>query len=597
MNCGSSSIKADIIETITAKSLLSIDIEKIQNEPIGTLNNLPFEIVENLKFEEILDVVFEKIKTEIGFIKLDGIAHRVVHGGDYFTHPVKVNEKVEEAIKELFSLAPLHNPINMKGIDAAKKHFPELENVAVFDTAFHQTLPSRAKTYAIDQQIAIKYGLKRYGFHGTSHEYVAHKAADYLKKDLRNLRVISCHLGNGCSVAAIEFGKSVETSMGLSPLEGLVMGTRSGDLDPGLILFLQEKEGWSSEQLNTFLNKKCGLLGLSGKTNDMREIIDAATLGDEASQLALAVFCHRLKKYIGAYAAVMGGVDAIIFTGGIGENSPLIRRRVCQRLDYIGVVADEMKNENRNWKDKDDCLDFTEEMGRVSLLAIKTDEELAIAKHAEKIFNGLDMVNTIPKIPVAVSARHVHLNRETLDLLFGKDYELTQFKPLSQPGQFAANETVTIVGPKNKYENVRILGPIRPKNQIEISKTDEFFLGIDAPIRDSGNVEGSAPGTLIGPKGTLHLKEGFICAWRHIHMSPEDALRFGVKDKDMVEVEIDDPERPLVFRNVLIRVSEKFKLEMHIDTDEANAAEVKTGEEGALNNCDKQIRIINKSLI
>jgi acetate kinase len=597
MNCGSSSIKADIIDTGLSKSVLALDVEKISSIPIATINNIPFEIQSQSSFDDILDIVFEKLKSTLDGIKLEGIAHRVVHGGDFFTHPTKVNEQVIDVIQKLARLAPLHNPINLKGILSAQKHFPELENVAVFDTAFHQTLPSRAKTYAIDQNLASKHGLKRYGFHGTSHEYVVHKAAEYLKADLKNLRIISCHLGNGCSIAAVEFGKSVETSMGLSPIEGLVMGTRSGDLDPGLILFLQKNENWTIDELDTFLNKKCGLLGLSGKTNDMREIIDAATAGDEPAQLALAVFCHRLKKYIGAYAAVMGGVDAVIFTGGIGENSPLIRRRVCQRLDFIGIVSDDMKNENRTWKENGAILDFTDEMGRAKLLAIKTDEELAIAMHAEKIFQGLDKVNTIPKIPMAISARHVHLNRETLDLLFGKDFELTIYKPLSQPGQFAANETVTIVGPKNKYENVRILGPIRPKNQIEISKTDEFFLGIDAPIRDSGNVDGSAPGTIIGPKGTVHLKEGFICAWRHIHMSPDDAISFGVKDKDMVEVEIDDPERPLVFRNVLIRVSDKFKLEMHIDTDEANAAEVKTGEEGALNNCDKQIRITTKLLV
>jgi acetate kinase len=294
------------------------------------------------------------------------------------------------------------------------------------------------------------------------------------------------------------------------------------------------------------------------------------------------VYTHRLRKYIGAYAAVMGGVDAILFTGGVGENSSTIRHRSAQRLDYLGAVIDEDKNKQVSFSDTQDVVDFSRSHSRVKLLAVRTDEQLAIARDCAKLLRKEDEVNTLPTIPIAISARHCHLTRETLDQLYGKGHELQVKKWLSQPGQFAAEETVTVVGPRNRIERVRILGPLRSVDQVEISRTDEFFLGLDAPVRESGKVENTPGCRLIGPAGEVDLEDGVICAWRHIHMTPEDAGRFGVADRDVVEVAVSSNERALTFGNVLIRVSPSYKLEMHIDTDEGNAAEIRSGDEGVL---------------
>jgi acetate kinase len=287
----------------------------------------------------------------------------------------------------------------------------------------------------------------------------------------------------------------------------------------------------------------------------------------------------------------------LVFTAGIGENSPEIRNRVCQGLDFLGIKVDEFKNLGAKLSSENDVVNISDENARVKILAVKTDEQLAIAIETQKIVDKKDKVNCIPKIPIAISARHVHLSRATLDILYGKDYELTQYKPLSQPGQYAANETVTLVGKRNKIENVRILGPLRTKDQVEISKTDEFFLGIDAPVRESGHIEGTPGITLIGKDGaTTSIDEGVIVALRHIHMHPDDAKVFGVQDHDIVSVDVDDIDRPLTFKNVVIRVSDKFKLEMHIDTDEGNAAEIKSGENGVLMTTTRNVSLLDKKV-
>ncbi len=595
INCGSSSIKADIIDTNTQKSIIELDAERLPATPVIKQNDTELNYTGELSLDAILTFCLQQIKSTLADKKINGIGHRVVHGGDKYSQPVLIDEKVEKTIADLIELAPLHNPANLLGIQKAKEIFENIPNIAVFDTAFHQTLPNRAIHYAIDKNIAQKHHIKRYGFHGTSHKYIAEEVGTFLIQDIKNLKIISCHLGNGASICAVEYGRSVEISMGLTPMEGLVMGTRSGDIDPGIITFLQEKENWTSKQTEDFLNKKSGLAGLSSLGNDMRDIIQKAEQGDEDARTAIQVYTHRITKYIGAYAAVMNGVDVLVFTAGIGENSAAIRNRICTGMDYLGIKIDEHKNESVKLSNENNVVNISDENARVKILAIKTDEQIAIALDAQKIVEEKDKVNCIPKIPIAISARHVHLCRATLDILFGKDYELTPYKPLSQPGQFAANETVTLVGKKNKIENVRILGPLRPKDQIEISKTDEFFLGIDAPVRESGHTEGTPGITLIGKDGaTATLSEGVIVALRHIHMHPTDAELFGVKDHDVVSVDIDDIDRPLTFKNVVIRVSDKFKLEMHIDTDEGNAAEIKTGEEGTLMTTLKAVSLIVK---
>lgn len=587
INVGSSSIKTTIINTLTGDKIYQVSASNILNEIAISTNGVEevFPITGHKEAMNKILAVYQSTES----IAVDLLVHRVVHGGNLFQTAIEITDEVIDSLQSISHLAPLHNPNNLLGIEIAKEKYNNLPHYAVFDTAFHSTLPNRAKHYALPKEWVEKHHIQRYGFHGASHQFVAKKAADLLNDELRDLKLITCHLGNGCSITAIEYGRSVETSMGMTPLEGLVMGTRSGDIDPGLIRYIADKEGLSITEIENKLNKESGLKGLSGHSNDMRSIIAKASEGDEDCRLAIHVFAHRLRKYIGAYAAVMGGVDAIVFTGGIGENSNYIRHRACQRLDFLGAVIDEDKNR----EEAGDFI-FSTDYSRVKLMCIKTNEELQMANEAVEAYSKRE-VNKKLTIPVAVSARHVHLTQEAVDALFGKGYQLTKYKPLSQPGQFAANERVTLVGPKNKIERVRILGPVRSKNQVEISRTDEFFLGIDAPIRASGHVDGSPGIHLIGDKGELTIKEGVICAWRHIHMTPEDAINFGVKDKDVVEVSIQNKERPITFGNVLVRVSPKYKLEMHIDTDEGNAAELNVGDQGVLCETDGKVCLVKKA--
>ncbi len=609
INCGSSSIKAEIVHTESGARAGGFLVERI-GEREGTVARLHWRGVWADAQEgghavaggdhagalaEVLPQLLARVSGQ--GTELAGVVHRVVHGGDRFADPARIDAEVEAAIEALIPLAPLHNPANLAGIRAAKALLPELEHVAVFDTAFHQTMPRRAQAYAIPQELAESLGIRRYGFHGPSHAHVAARAAEHLGEDLRDLRVISCHLGSGCSVCAVEYGRSVETSMGMTPLEGLAMGTRSGDLDAGVILHLLRSGKLDVDGLDAMLNERSGLAGLSGVGKDMRDIEARAGEGDERCRLAIHVFAHRLRKYIGAYAAVMGGVDAIVFTAGIGQHSALIRHRACQRLEFLGARLDEDRNRDAHVEaggEGPSVVEISSEHSRVRLLAVATDEQLEMAREAAALLSSLDMLDSqgslgvgeaaVPGIPIAISARHIHLTTEKVEALFGVGHELTPLKPLSQPDQFACKETLDLIGPKRTIERVRVLGPVRSRCQVEISRTDEFHLGIDAPVRASGDV-GNSPGiTLRGPAGTVQLEEGVICAWRHIHMTPEDAAVYGVRDRDVVEVAIDSKAdgRDLVFGDVMVRVSPKYALEMHIDTDEANAADLSGHSEGLL---------------
>ncbi|MCB9595062.1 MAG: acetate/propionate family kinase [Sandaracinaceae bacterium] len=561
INCGSSSVKYQVVDAAGGDALAEGKIERVGAE------------------KSHADAIGEVLAATAGHT-FGAVGHRVVHGGERFHDATRIDEDVIAAIEACVPLAPLHNPANLAGIRAAREALPDVPHVAVFDTAFHVRMPRRAKTYAIDPAVADAHGIRRYGFHGTSHEYVAQVAARFLEHDLADLRVITLHLGNGASACAVEMGSSVETSMGMTPLEGLVMGTRSGDLDPGVVLHLARALG--VDATDDALNRASGLAGLSGLGNDLRDIQDRAEAGDDRARLAINVFAHRCRKYVGAYAAVMGGLDAIVLTGGIGENSVEMRRRILQRLEFLGVRVDEDANRDAKVSHASPVADISEARARVRTLVVATNEERMIATKAAAVAAGIKQVKAAGPIPIAVSARHIHLDRAAMDLLFGDGSELTEYKPLSQPGQYAAAEKLTIVGPRGRIEGVRVLGPLRRSCQVEVSRTDEFKLGVDAPVRHSGKTEGSAPITLEGPKGTLHLKEGLICAWRHIHMTPADAEAYGVKDGDFVEVEVTGGPRDLTFGDVAVRVSEKYALEMHIDTDEANAAELDRGAAGDL---------------
>ncbi|ASJ75521.1 acetate/propionate family kinase [Granulosicoccus antarcticus] len=567
INCGSSSIKYALIDG-SDKLLLSGKHERL-GESQG---------------EQTHESAVGQILQEISGYPVDVVGHRVVHGGSKHAAPCLIDEQVLADIERHVPDAPMHNPYSLAAIHAAQTALPGVPHVALFDTAFHARMPRRSTTYAIDYEVALKHGIRRYGFHGISHEYAAGIAAQFLQRPLNELRIVTLHLGNGASACAVEFGRSAETSMGHTPLEGLVMGTRSGDVDAGVLLTLL-RQGYDVASLDDLLNRKSGLAGLSGLGNDLREIEIAAADGNERCRLAINVFAHRARKYIGAYAAAMGGVDAIVFTGGIGENSASMRGRILQRLEFLGVVLDEDRNRDASVQKDNDYALITTPRSRVEAIVVKTNEELMIARQARRLVSA-SRPSASMDIPIAVSGRHCHLTRETFAALFGADATPTIAKPLSQPGQFACEERVNLIGPHDRIERVRVLGPLRSVNQVEISRTDEFRLGIDAPVRDSGNVQGSAPITLEGPAGSVTLAEGLICARRHIHMHPDDAERFGLSDKDEVAVAIVGGGRDLVFGDVLIRVKDSYALEMHIDTDEANAAELNRQQVGELSDVD-----------
>lgn len=306
--------------------------------------------------------------------ELAGIGHRVVHGGEAFHEPVLIDDHVLAAVEELIPLAPLHNPANLTGIRVAMEHAGTVPQVAVFDTAFHQTIPEYGYLYALPYRLYEEQKVRRYGFHGTSHSYVSRQAAHYLGKQRSALNIITLHLGNGASAAAVQGGKCIDTSMGLTPLEGLIMGTRSGDLDPAILFYLARETGMDIDDLDDLLNKQSGLKGICGE-NDMRTITEHAGQGDPPARLALAMFCYRLKKYIGAYSAVLGGVDCIVFTGGIGENSAVVRQMSCQGLERLGIILDPEKNEQR----RDEIFDIQTTDSMVKILVVPTDEELEIA--------------------------------------------------------------------------------------------------------------------------------------------------------------------------------------------------------------------------
>jgi len=315
--------------------------------------------------------------------ELAGIGHRVVHGGEDFHEPVLIDDTVIAAVEELIPLAPLHNPANLTGIRVAMEHADKIPQVAVFDTAFHQTIPDYGYLYALPYTLYKEQKVRRYGFHGTSHSYVAGQAAHYLGKPLAELNIISLHLGNGASAAAIKGGKCIDTSMGLTPLEGLIMGTRSGDLDPAILFYLARETGMDMDDLDGMLNKESGLKGICGE-NDMRTITELADQGDSRASLALTMFCYRLKKYIGAYIAALGGVDCIVFTGGIGENSAVVRQMSCQGLERLGIDLDAEKNGEQ----RKEILEIQRADSLVKILVVPTDEELEIATQTLQVINS-----------------------------------------------------------------------------------------------------------------------------------------------------------------------------------------------------------------
>ncbi len=404
LNAGSSSLKLQIIATDLERirqdrdvRLLRGEVERIGGEAIVTmqkgdgpkkkftapLRDIPSALDFAIRWTASADSGVAEIQSASD---IHAVGHRVVHGGERFSESALITEEVLKGIEDCIDLAPLHNPANLRGIAAARDLLgPQIPQVAVFDTAFHHTLPEHSYLYAIPYHLYLRYGIRRYGFHGTSHRYVAYRYRQLRKLAREQTNIVTLHLGNGCSAAAIRAGHSVDTSMGMTPLEGLVMGTRSGDVDPAILSFIAVKDGLSLHEVETLLNKQSGLLGISGLTHDMRVLQEESSQHDDRrARLAIDIFCYRARKYIGAFLAGMGGADAVVFTGGIGENSPLVRARICEGLEWAGLTLDEDKNQ----KTAGTAAAISRDGSRLSAYVIPTDEELLIARDTARCILG-----------------------------------------------------------------------------------------------------------------------------------------------------------------------------------------------------------------
>ena len=396
LNCGSSSAKYKLIETKENKTLAEGGVEKIGlpdgfiklKFDDGSKKNIDLGLTDHKgAIKAILDAL---VHPEYGCIKdlkeIDAVGHRVVHGGEKFSRSVLITDEVKDMIRECYGIAPLHNPVNMAGIEAIEAVLPGVPQVAVFDTAFHQTMPKKAYMYALPMEYYTQDHVRRYGFHGTSHRFIAKRVCDMLGTTPEGKRIICCHIGNGASISAIKDGKSIDTTMGLTPTEGLMTGTRSGDVDPGALLFLMEKYNLSPKEMLNIINKKSGVLGITGVSSDMRDVVDAAEKdNNERAQLALDMYELRILKTIGAYAAELNGVDIIAFTGGVGENQYQTRKRVCKQLEYLGVKIDEELNDTL-WRGKEGEISPPD--SKVKVVVVLTDEEYMIAKDTEAIIEG-----------------------------------------------------------------------------------------------------------------------------------------------------------------------------------------------------------------
>ena len=393
LNCGSSSVKYQFIDTDKQLALAKGLVDRIgmagavlsHQRYDGDQIKISGEILDHqIAIEYVLAVLLSKNHGVIDDKKdIEAVGHRVVHGGETFSGSVLITDEVIKALQDNIELAPLHNPPNIKGIQAATRILPGTPQVGVFDTAFHSHMPPKSYLYGIPYELYRKYKIRRYGFHGTSHLYVSKKAAELMGKKYEELKIITAHLGNGCSMAAVDKGISVDTTMGFTPLEGLLMGTRSGDLDPQVILYVMGKEGLSLNEAATMLNKHSGLIGISGESSDMREILAAVKDQHQRSKHAFDIFCYRIKKYVGAYASAMGGVDALVFTGGIGENSFEVREEVCKDMEFMGIQLDLLRNQNNSEL-------ISTDSSKVKVFRIPTNEELVIAMDTAEIVGSMN---------------------------------------------------------------------------------------------------------------------------------------------------------------------------------------------------------------
>lgn len=394
LNCGSSSVKYKLIDSDSKKVLAEGGVEKIGlpdsflkfKRPDGSKETLTIEMPSAKEaVKNVLDILTDPKEGVIKSLnEIDAVGHRVVHGMEWFNKSVLITPEVIEKVKECYSVAPLHNPANVTGIEAVSAIIPDVPQVAVFDTAFHQTMPAKAFMYALPYEAYEKYGVRRYGFHGTSHRYVSARACEFLGLPYEKQRIITCHIGNGASITAIKDGKSVDTSMGLTPTEGLMMGTCVGDVDPGAIVYMMEREGLDAAGVSKLINKRSGVAGVSEISSDMRDIEDAIERGEEKAILALDMYEYRILKYIGAYAAVLGGVDVIVFTGGVGENQTSTRAKICEQLAFMGVTFNAEANKVRGEE-----IEISGADSKTHVVVIPTDEELMIAEDTSAIVKEL----------------------------------------------------------------------------------------------------------------------------------------------------------------------------------------------------------------
>ena len=386
INCGSSSLKFKLFDMDKNNTLLCEGLVDCIGKDKAKLICKSPKMKKDEKYEKDVKADNHTAAVELvaktlsdpkaglfdGVLQVDAVGHRVVHGGEKFSKSALITKGVKEVIRDCFEIAPLHNPPNYAGIEACEAIFPGVPQVAVFDTAFHQTMPKQAYIYGLPYELYERYHIRKYGFHGTSHEYVSRRAAEILGEDIQNINMVTCHLGNGSSMAAIKGGQSYDTTMGFTPLEGLLMGTRTGDMDPAVVTFLMKKEHMSVDEMDNLMNKKSGFKGISGISNDLREIMEAAEHDNSRAKFTIDIFCYRITKYIGAYAAAMGGLDAVVFTGGIGENAVEVRAKALEPLKFMGITMDEAANKS---KEKEKVIS----KGKVKVLVVPTNEELMIA--------------------------------------------------------------------------------------------------------------------------------------------------------------------------------------------------------------------------
>lgn len=510
-----------------------------------------------------------------GVEALSVIAHRLIFGGEGRDRPALIDDALTAELRRA-PAAPPELQANLEALDACRRLAPSVPQVAVYDTGFFQSMPPTAFLYALPYELYREGGVRRYGSHGLTHHQAALLAADCLETPLEELRLVSCRLDDTTSVCAIGQGRAVEGSSGLSVAGELPGPTSVGALGPGAVFRIVRQKGLSLEAAERLLTGESGLAALSGTSGDLRDLVVASEEGNERAALALDVWAHAVRKCIGAYVAALGGLDALLFTGRYGETEARLRAKVCEGLEGLGPELDARLNQAPE-ASTNGASDIAAARSSARILLLSTDEPRMAASEALSVIGREALAAVFRRrrqpIPIGISAHHIHLTQPHVEALFGAGHQLTFRAPLTQPGQYACEETVTLVGPKGKVQRVRVLGPIRPETQVEISRTEEFQLGIDAPIRASGDLAGTPGLQVDGPAGAVDLGRGVICAARHVHMSPEDALRFRVRDKDRIIVRVEG-KRGISFRDVLVRVHPDFRLDMHVDTDEGNAAEL-----------------------